>query len=115
MKRYSAEKFWEILREVVFPNFLTYTCVNDAYSYFIYKFVVAINFIAPSRKIRVKTNSKPLLENQIVSPIQRWDKLYKRLKHSGLENDEDNFKVAKMHLQKMLLEKKKSYFEGELG
>ena len=59
LKRYSAEKFLEILREIVFPNYLTYTCVNDAYSDFIYRFVEAINFIAPSKKIRVKANSKP--------------------------------------------------------
>ena len=26
LKRYSAEKFLEILREIVFPNYLTYTC-----------------------------------------------------------------------------------------
>ena len=30
LKRYSAEKFLEILREIVVPNYLTYTCVNDA-------------------------------------------------------------------------------------
>ena len=27
----------------------------------------------------------------------------------------DNFKVTKMHLQKMILKKKKSYFKEELG
>ena len=46
--------------------------------------------------------------------MQRRDKLYKKFKHSGLETDKDNFKVAKMHLQKMILKKKKSYFEEEL-
>ena len=57
----------------------------------------------------------PWFDNQIVSAIQRWDKLYKTFKHSGLETDMDNFEVAKMHLQKMILKKKKSYFEEELG
>ena len=114
LKRYSAEKFLEILREIVFPNYLTYTCVNDAYSDFIYRFVEAINFIAPSKKIRVKANSKPWFDNQIVSAIQRRDKLYKKFKHSGLETDKDNFKVTKMPLQKMILKKKKSYYEEEL-
>ena len=115
IKRYSTEKVLEILREIIFPSYLTYTCVNDAYSDFIYRFVGAINFIAPSKKIRVKPNSKPWFDNQIVSAIQRRDKLYKKFKHSGLETDKDNFKVAKMHLQKMILKKKKSYFEEELG
>ena len=82
----------KILREIVFPNYLTYTCVNDAYSDFIYRFVEAINFTARSKKIRVKANSKPWFHNQIVSAIQRRDKLYKTFKHSGLETDKDNFK-----------------------
>ena len=46
--------------------------------------------------------------------IQRRDKLYKKFKHSGLETDKDNFKVAKMHLQKMILNQI-SYFQEELG
>ena len=40
--------------------------------------------------------------------------VYKKFKHSGLETDKDNFKVAKIHLQKMTPKKKKPYFE-ELG
>ena len=75
MKRYSAEKFLEIVKEIVFPNYLTYTCANDVYSGFIYRFVGAINFIAPSKKIRVKANPKPWFDNQIVSAIQRRDKI----------------------------------------
>ena len=92
--------------------------MNDAYSDFTYTFVEAINFIAPSKKIRVKANSKPWFDNQIVSAIQRRDKLYKKFKHSGLETGKDNFKVAKMHLQKMILKKtnltlKKNYVRIE--
>ena len=96
----------EILREIVFPNYLTQTCVNDIYLDFRYRLVGAINFIAPAKKIRVKANSEPWLDNQIVSAIQRRDKLYKMFKHSGLETDQDNFKVTKMYLQKMILKKK---------
>ena len=63
LKRYSAEKFLEILREIVFPSYLTHTYVNDAYSDFIHRFVEAINFIAPSKKIRAKVNSEPWFHN----------------------------------------------------
>ena len=63
----------------------------------------------------MKADSKPWFDNQIVSAIQKRDKLYKKFKHPGLETDEDNFKVAKMHLQKMILKKKKSYFQEEPG
>ena len=44
-----------------------------------------------------------------------WSKKKVYQKHSDLEADKDHFKVAKMHLQKMILKKKKSYFEEELG
>ena len=89
--------------------------MNDAYIDFIYRFVEAINLLTSSKKIRIKANSKPWFDNQIVSAIQRQDKLYKKFKHSGLKTDKDNFKVAKMLLQKMILEKKKSHLEEELG
>ena len=89
--------------------------MNDAYSDFIYRFVEAINFIAPSKKIRVKANSKPWFDNHIVSAIQRRYKLYKKFRHSDLETDKDNLKVAKTHLQKMIMKEKKSYFEEEPG
>ena len=69
VKRYSPERFLEILTEIVFPCYRTYTCVNDVYSDFIYRFVGAINFIAPAKKIRVKTSSKPWLDNQILPAI----------------------------------------------
>ena len=63
----------------------------------------------------MKPNSKPWFDNQIVSAIQRRDKLYKKFKHSGLETDKDNFKVTKMHLQKMILKKKKSSYWVRIG
>ena len=63
----------------------------------------------------VKANSKPWFDNEIVSAIQRQDKVFKKFKHSGLETGKNNFKVAKIHLQKMILKKMKSYFEEELG
>ena len=75
--------------------------------------VEAINFIAPSKKIRVKANLKPWFDNQIVLAVKRRNKFYKKFKHSGLETNKDNFKVTKMPLQKMIL-KKKSYYEEEL-
>ena len=46
--------------------------------------------------------------------MQRRDKLYKKFKHSGLQTDKDNFEATKKQFQKMILKKKKSYFEEEL-
>ena len=55
----------------------------------------------------MKANSEPWFDNQIVTAIKSGIN-YQKFKHSGLETDKDNFKVAKMYLQKMILKKKKS-------
>ena len=86
-----------------------------SYSDFIYRFAETINFIAPLKRIRVKVNSKPWFGNRIMSAIQIRDKFYKKFKYSGLENHKGNFKAAEMHLLKMILQKKKSFFENQLA
>ena len=63
----------------------------------------------------METNSKPWFHNKTVSNTKRRDNLYKKFKDSSLDTDKYSFKVAKMHLQKMILKKKKSYFEEELA
>ena len=62
----------------------------------------AIDSVAPIKKVRVKANSKPLLHIQIISAIQKRDKLHARCKKSGLVTDKDNFKTAQIFLHKML-------------
>ena len=46
-----------------------------------------------------------------MSAIQRWEKLYEKFKHLVLKTDKDNFKADKIHLQKMIVEITKSYFQ----
>ena len=58
VKRYFAKNVLEDIRDI-FPNYLTYTYVIDAHSDFIYRFLEAINFIAPAKRIREKAYSKP--------------------------------------------------------
>ena len=66
VRKYSFKKFLENLRKIAFSNFLTYTCANDASLEVIYRFVEAINFIAPEKKIEVKANTKPWFNNEII-------------------------------------------------
>ena len=47
--------------------------------------------------------------------IERKDELHKKLKHSGVETNKDNFKAPKMHLQEMILKRKGSHFDEELA
>ena len=108
----SARKLLEILREIVFPNNLNYTCVNDVYSDFIYRFAEAVNFIAPAKRIRMKAKSNPWLHNQIASAMQRRYKFYKTFKDSFLETDKENFKILTFTCRKRYW---RTYFEEELA
>ena len=66
------------------------------------------------KKDKTKVNSKPRFDNQIMS-AQTRNNFCKKFKHSGLETDKDILKVTEMDLQKIILKKKKSYFEEELA
>lgn len=59
------------IRKIVFPNYLTFTCLNDAY--FISGFVGSINSIAPAKTIRLKVNLKPWFDDEVMSSIQIWN------------------------------------------
>ena len=63
----------------------------------------------------MKAKSEPWFDNEIISAIQRRNKLYKKFNFSGLKTAKDSFKTAKTHVQKLILKKKKSYFEEELA
>ena len=49
VKIYFAEKIIAVWKSF-FPNYLTYACVKDACSSFIYNFVEAIGFVAPTTR-----------------------------------------------------------------
>ena len=67
--------------------------------------------VAPIKNIRVNASSKLWLDSEIISAIQKRDKLYSRYKKSGSETDKDISKASKKFLQKMLHRKKSSYFQ----
>ena len=105
MKSYSDETFVEKLRAIKFPDYSNHTCVNDAYQDFVTKFLSVIDFVAPIRTLRVKSNTK----------ARNRDKHYRKVKHSGKEIGKRNFKCAKLLLQKVINNKKKLCFEEKIA
>ena len=58
MKNCTAEHFIELLNEIDFSNYQTFSCVNKAYLDFITKLITAIDTLCPSKKIRTKGNTR---------------------------------------------------------
>ena len=62
--------------------------------------------VSPIRTLRVKSNTKPWFGINVFA-IRNRDKHYKKFKQSGRETDKDNFKYARLSLNKILIIRKK--------
>ena len=63
---------------------------------------------SPIRTSRVKSNTKPWFDIDVLNPIRNHDKHYKKIKQSDKEI-EDNFRYLKLSLKKFINNKKKLY------
>ena len=72
MKNSSVEM--EHLGAIEFPDYSNYTCVNDAYQDFVTKFLSVIDFVTPTRTLRVKSNTKPWFDIDVLNAIRNRGK-----------------------------------------
>ena len=72
------------------------------------------DLISPSKKLRLKTNSKPWIDSEAISAIHRRDKIFKKYKKPGSEKDKDHFQSSKMAIRKAISKRKKSYFQEKI-
>ena len=79
MKNYTAENFIEVLNKIDISIYQTFSCVNKAYLDFITKLITAIGTLCPSKKIRVKGNTKAWFDSEVISIINKRDDYYKSL------------------------------------
>jgi len=114
MKKYTKELFIQKLSEIQFPDYSIFESINEAYTDFITKFMIAIDSISPLKQVRVKTNTKPWFDGNILEAIRVRDKLRKKYKKSGLQVDFDMFKDAQKHAKQLTKTKKCTYVKDQL-
>ena len=80
-KNYTAENFVEHLKKIDFPNYKTYSCVNIAHLDFITKLIDidVIDSLRPSKKIKIKGNTKPWFDSEVFSIVNKHDTCYKKV------------------------------------
>ena len=54
------------------------TCLNKAYQDFIFKLSEVTDLLCPNKELRLKANSKPWIDFEIISAVRRRDKLFKK-------------------------------------
>jgi len=114
MKNYTKELFIQKLNEIQFPDYSIFENVNEAYSDFVTKFMSVIDSICPLRQVRIKTNTKPWFDGNILEAIRVRDKLRKKHKKSGLQVDFEMFKDAQKYAKKLTKLKKCTYIKDQL-
>ena len=95
LKNYTKEILLEKLSTIQFPDFSTFTDVDEAYTNLLDKVMKVIDEIAPYKEICIKNNSEEWVDEEIFEGIRVRDKLYKRFKNTRLHTDHVKFKNAR--------------------
>ena len=95
MKNYTKERFLELLRKTDFPSYTTFTFLNKAYQDFIFELSEVTDLLCPSKKLRLKANSKPWIDSETISAICRRDKLFKKIQKVSFRNRQRSFPIGK--------------------
>ena len=66
--------------------------------------------LCPSKKIRIKGNTKTWFDSEVISIANNHDACYKKFKSSGLETDKDILTATKKFLKATIQKKKKRMF-----
>ena len=80
--------------------------MNEDYQNFVTKLLFEVDFVAPIKTLRVKSNTNSWFDIDVLNAIGNRDKQYKNFKMSDKEIDKDSFNSANFLLKKLLLTRK---------
>ena len=114
LKHNTVNVFVEKLQKVDFSNYEQFSCIDAAYTDFLNKLMKVVNEIAPSKEIRIKTNTQEWFDREIAELIYAREKLFLKFKKSKLHIDEENYKKVKYQVQNLIRKKKREFYETNL-
>ena len=115
LKNYTVVLFCELLRNINFPKYSTeYTNLNEAYTDIVGKVMSVINKVAPMKEIRIKGNTQPWFDEEILEEIRIREKMFSKFKKSKLHVDNVNYKKARNRVQSLIKKKKKKFIKTTL-
>ena len=98
-KKYSKESLLKKLKELNLPDYSNFDCIGAAYNNLTAVLQDIVNEIAPLKDIRVKGNTKPWFESDIIEAIRLRDKLKERFLRTRLHVDHEHFKEQRNLVQ----------------
>ena len=110
LKYYCEDLYVKKLKEIDFPDYSNFKDINEAG-----KVASVIDEIAPTKEVRVKSNSQDWFDAEINEEIERRDKLLAKFKKSRSHSDNENYKKSRNKVQHMIKDKKKNFVIGKLN
>ena len=96
------------------PNYLLFSCADSAYNHLSKILQDTVNDIAPLKDIRIKGNTKPWIDSNVIGLIRKRDKLKKKFLHTKLHVDYEYFKEQRNIVQRAIKRKKAKYVKEQL-
>lgn len=115
LKNYTKQLFLNKLSQIKFPNYIDFDDINAAYSHFIELITNIIDEIAPVKEIHIRKDTQDWVGQEVLEGIRSRDKLFTKFRSSKTQVDYVNFKKARIHVQKLINRKKKSFVVGKLN
>ena len=114
-KHYLPDLFEDTLTSINFLNFQNFNDTTEAFDDFIQKIMVAIDKVLPIKERRIKHYSQEWFDDEIFEAIKNRDKLLNKFQKSRLHIDKELHNVAQYKVHRLILNKKKNYFENKLS
>ena len=114
LKNYDADKFVKVLEEAKFPNYDLFSDVDVAYADLLKRLSTSIDSIAPLKETRIKNMSEDWFDRELHEKIKKRNILLKKFRKSKLQIDEDLYKSSKYNIDKLIKEKKKTFYKSKL-
>ena len=115
MKNYSKDKFIEKLNEINWFYVLNELDVNSAWKNFREVFSKKIDEIAPMKEVRLRSNSEPWFDGNILNLISERDKLVDKIRKGGATEDvQKRYRKLRNKVQCEIKKAKQNYILNQI-
>ena len=96
------------------PNHFLFLCADSAYNHLSKILQETINDMALIKDIRIKRNTKPWFDSNMIGLIRKRDKHKKKFLHTKLHVDYEDFKEQRNIVKREIKQKKENYVQEQL-
>ena len=98
-----------------FPSYFQFIDINGAYSHFLQLISPVFDEIAPTKEIRVRSNTQEWMNEEVLEGIRIRDKLFSKFKRTKFHSDHVNFRKVRNTVLSLIRKRKKNCVIGKIN